>query len=87
MKNLVAVLLAFTATTAASAKPSPIEPARSANPIAIARASEEFNIGPAGATIERNYFRAPEAGSHSGLYLCRFEPSMFAKIRLTQSCR
>ena len=87
IKNLLAVMLVLTAATAAAAIPSPVEPARSANPIALARASAEFNIGPAGATLERNYFRAPEADSRSGLYLCRFEPSMFAKVRLTQSCR
>ena len=87
MKNLFAVILAFTAATAAVAKPSPIEPVRSANPIALARVSAEFNIGPAGATLERTYFRAPESDSHSGFYLCRFEPSMFAKVRLTQSCK
>ena len=85
MTNLLAVLLAVTAATAAVAKLSPVEPLRSANP--IARASAEFNIGPAGATLERNYFRAPETDSHSGLYLCRFEPSMFVKMRLTQSCK
>jgi hypothetical protein len=84
MKSLLALVLALT-TTAAIAKPSPVEPVRSANPITLAHASAEFNIGPAGATLERNYFRAPEADSHSGL--CRFEPSMFAKVRLTQSCK
>jgi hypothetical protein len=87
MKKLFAVVLALTAATVAAAKPSPIEPVRSANPTALARVSAEFNIGPAGATLERNYFRAPESDSHSGLYLCRFEPNMFAKVRLTQSCR
>jgi nitrate reductase cytochrome c-type subunit len=87
MKNLLAVILVLTAATAATAKPSPVEPARSANPIALARASAEFNIGGSSATLERNYFRAPEADPHSGLYLCRFEPSMFAKVRLTQSCK
>jgi hypothetical protein len=84
MKNLFAVILALTAATGAVAKPSPIEPVRSANPMALARVSAEFNIGPAGASLERNYFRAPESDSH---YLCRFEPNMFAKVRLTQSCR
>ena len=84
MKSLIALVLALT-TTAAIAKPSPVESVRSAN--LIARASAELNIGPAGATLERNYFRAPETDSHSGLYLCRFEPSMFAKVRLTQSCK
>jgi hypothetical protein len=86
MKSVLALVFAL-AATAAAAKPSPVEPAPSANPIALARTSAEFNIGPAGATLERNYFRAPEADSRLGLYLCRFEPSMFAKVRLTQSCR
>ncbi len=82
MKSLLALALALT-TAAAIAKPSPVEPVRSTNPIALA--SAEFNVGPAGATLERNYFRAPEADSRSGI--CRFEPNMFAKVRLTQSCR
>lgn len=86
MRSLLAFTLALTAT-AVTAKPSPVEPLRSANPIALARATAEFNIGPAGATLERNYFAAPGANSRSGLYLCRFEPSMFAKVRLTQSCK
>jgi len=86
MKSLIALVLAL-AAAAAAAKPSPVEPVPSANPIALARASAEFNIGPAGATLERNYFRAPKTDSRSGLYLCRIEPSMFAKVLLTQSCR
>ena len=83
MKSLLALVLALT-TAAAIAKPSPVEPV-STNPIALGRASADFNIGPAGATLERNYFRAPELDSRSGI--CRFEPNMFAKVRLTQSCR
>ncbi|HET6492048.1 MAG TPA: hypothetical protein VFG44_03655 [Burkholderiales bacterium] len=86
MKSLLVLVVGLTATSAA-AKPSPVEPARSANPIALARASAEFNSGPAGATLERSYFHAPEADPRAGLYLCRIEPSMFAKVRLTQSCR
>jgi hypothetical protein len=82
MKSLLALALALT-TAGAIAKPSPVEPVRSTNPIALA--SAEFNVGPAGATLERNYFRAPEADSRSGI--CRSEPNMFAKVRLTQSCR
>lgn len=82
MKSLLALVLALI-TAAAIAKPSPVEPVRSTNPIALA--SAEFNVGPAGAMLERNYFRAPEADSRSGI--CRSEPNMFAKVRLTQSCR
>jgi hypothetical protein len=83
-ESLLAAILALAAITAADAKPSPLEPVRSANPIALARASAEFNIGPAGAMLERNYF---QADTHSGLYFCRVEPNMFAKIRLTQACK
>jgi hypothetical protein len=86
MKSLLAVLLALT-TTAAIAKPSPVDPVRSANPIALPRASAEFGIGPASAPPERSYFRAPDSDSRRGLYLCRVEPSIFAKVRLTQSCK
>jgi hypothetical protein len=86
MKSL-SVVLAFAAATAAVAKPSPVEPVRSPNASTLTRASAEFNIGPAGATLERNYFRAPESDSRSGLYFCRLEPSMFSKVRLTQSCK
>jgi hypothetical protein len=84
MKSLLVLVLAV-AATAAAARPSPVEPASSVNPLALARTSAEFNIGPAGAALERNYFRASEANSHSGF--CRFEPSIFAKVRLTQSCK
>jgi hypothetical protein len=86
LESMLAVALAL-AVTPAAAKPSPFEVVQSANPAALARASAEFNVWPARPTLERNYFRAPEAASHSGPYLCRFEPSMFAKVRLTQSCR
>ena len=86
MKNLLICALALAATPAI-AKPSALELPRSSNSIALARASAEFNIGPAGATLERNYFHAPATDSHSRLNLCPFEPSMFVKIRLTQSCR
>ena len=86
MRRLLAVSLAF-AVTPAAAKPSPVELVHSANPAAFTHTSAEFNIGPAGATLERNYFRGPEATSRSGLYLCRLEPNMFAKVRLNRSCR
>jgi hypothetical protein len=84
MKSLLVLALAL-AATAAAARPSPVEPSSSANPIAIARMSAEFNIGPAGAALEHNYFRASEANSRSGF--CRFGPSIFAKVRLAQTCR
>ena len=86
MRLLLGVALVLVATPAV-AKPSPVELVHSANPMALARTSAEFNIGPAGAMLERNYFRGPEVNSRSGLYLCRVEPDMFAKVRLTQSCR
>jgi hypothetical protein len=75
------------AANAAVAKPASVEPLRSMNPASLARTSTEFNIGPAGAMLERDYFRAADTDFYSGRQLCRFEPSMFAKVRLTETCR
>ena len=60
MKNLRAVVLIVPAAIVATAKPSPVEPSRFAIPTALTRATEEFNIGPSGALLERSYFGAPK---------------------------
>jgi hypothetical protein len=87
MKGALAAITAFAAITAAAAKPTAVEPSRSANPTAHASVNMESNIVPARATLERNYFREPNTDFHPGLFLCRLEPNMFAKARLTQSCK
>ena len=67
MKSLLAVALAL-AVTPAAAKPSPVEFVHSANPVALARASAEFNIRPAGAPSSANIW-APETDSTRTLSL------------------
>jgi len=87
MKVAASVALFFAMTTVAAAKPAPVEFLRSKSATAAIRSNADFNIGAAGATLERDYFRAQETDSRPGPFLCRFEPSIFAKVRLAQSCR
>ena len=85
MRNLLAGLLLSTVSGAAFAK---LEPLAELRPAASARADIEadFNMGPAGARLERNYFQAPRP-FNAGALPCRFEPSMLAKVHLARSCR
>lgn len=95
MKVAASIALLFAMTTVAAAKPAPVEFLRSKSATAAIRSNADFNIGAAGATLERDCFRAQERDcfraqepdSRSGPFLCRFEPSIFAKVRLAQSCR
>lgn len=50
----------------AAAKPAPVEFLRSKSATAAIRSNADFNIGAAGATLERDYFRAQEPDSRSG---------------------
>lgn len=86
MKVAASIALFLAMTTVAAAKPA-VEFLRSKSATAAIRSNADFNIGAAGATLERDYFRAQEPDSRSGPFLCRFEPSIFAKVRLAQSCR
>jgi hypothetical protein len=79
MKYMLAIALALN-TAAAVAKPAPVDPSYLPDPMAHIRRNMELSTN----TPEREYFQGP-ADSHSGF--CRFEPSMFAKVRLTRSCR
>ncbi|HEY7230747.1 MAG TPA: hypothetical protein VH558_10290 [Pseudolabrys sp.] len=83
MKYMLAIALALN-TAAAVAKPAPVDPSYLPDPMAHIRRNMELSTKPSADTPEREYFQGP-ADSHSGF--CRFEPSMFAKVRLTQSCR
>jgi hypothetical protein len=84
MKTLFAGVLLLTISGAAFAK---LDPLVKLVPAASARFNDDadINIGPAGAMLERDYFQAPRAFS-VGAFPCRFEPSMFAKVHLAQSC-
>jgi hypothetical protein len=65
---------------------SPANLHNEAIPLSATRQDSDVNIGPAGALLERDYFEAPRS-TNSGALLCRVEPDVFAKVRLTQSCR
>jgi hypothetical protein len=83
MKALIAmaVLLALGAT--AQAKVAPLE----SQLVAIAADNATINSGPAGATLESNYIRAPQAPTAAGrIFPCRLQLHVFEKTRLAQSC-
>ena len=78
---LVPALLVF--AVAAQARPTPL-----ANQ-AAAEIADEMAIytGPAGATLESNYFRAPQPEFAGGrIFPCRLQLRVFEKTRLAQSC-
>ena len=83
MRNLIAAALLLAFGAAAQAKYTPVE----SQPARISPADLAISTGPAGATPEQNYFRAPQppaAGEQVFPFRCRLE--VFAKTRLAQSC-
>ncbi len=72
-------LLGLDAT--AQAKLAPFEP----QPAAASLEAAAIYLGPAGAMLERDYFRAPQPLFAAGrIFPCRLQ--LFAKTRLAQSC-
>lgn len=83
-----AIVLSLTFTFAASAKPTPPDRMGAAEDLrpALALNDTDINIGPAGASLERNYFQAPQQPFNAGSLSCRMQMSVFDKMRLTQAC-
>ena len=81
MRNVIALALLLALGATAQAKYAPVE-------AQLARISTDalvISSGPGSATLEQNYFRAPQSPSAAGrLLLCRLH--VFAKTRLAQSC-
>jgi hypothetical protein len=81
MRNVIALALLLVLSATAQAKYAPVE-------AQLARISPDalaLSNGPASATREQNYYRAPQSPSAAGrLLLCRLH--VFAKTRLAQSC-
>lgn len=78
-----AALLALGAI--ASAKPAPVE-----RQIVVAALDDApVMVGPAGASLERDYFRAPSTAPFAAqrVFPCRMQLRMFEKTRVAQSCR
>lgn len=83
MKSFIALALLFALGTTAQGKLAPVD----AQPAAISRDDLAISSGPAGAMLERDYFRAPPAtyaADHP--FLCRLQLVIFDKRRLAQSC-
>ena len=83
MKALVIVATVLVLGAAAQAKPAPLD----LRPIAPPAEDVTIATGPAGATLESNYFRAPPEPYAAGrVFPCRLQLRLFDKTRLAQSC-
>jgi hypothetical protein len=80
---LLSALATAALATAALAKPAPVDRATGA----LARVDLDINVGPAGATLERNYFEAPQPPFSAGGFPCRLQPSLLDKTSLAEACR
>jgi hypothetical protein len=83
MRNVIALALLLVLGATAQAKYAPVE-------AQLARISPDdlaISSGPGSATLEQNYFRAPQSPSAAQRlfpFPCRLH--VFAKTRLAQSC-
>ena len=83
MKQLIALALFLAVSAAAQAKLAPVEP----QPAAFSPDDLTVLTGPVGATLEQNYFRAPQpANAGASVFPCRLQLRIFDKTRLAQSC-
>jgi hypothetical protein len=82
-RAILATAMILSLAGSVCAKPAPPEtPRLTASPADLAIA-----IGAAGAMMESDYFRAPNARfSGHGVLACRLQAEMFSKIRLAQAC-
>jgi len=83
MRAVLAIAIILTSAGAAFAKPAPPQtPRLTPSPADLAIA-----VGAAGAMVESDYFRAPNAQfSGHGVLACQLQSEMFSKIRLARSC-
>ena len=83
MRAVLAAVMILAGTAVATAKPEPpLSPRLTPSPAELAIA-----VGAAGAMMESDYFRAPQAQfSGHGVLACRLQSEMFSKIQLAQAC-
>ncbi|HET7381177.1 MAG TPA: hypothetical protein VFJ59_01130 [Pseudolabrys sp.] len=90
MKALTATALLLALSAVALAKPNPVDRPHVAFVYADINIGSvgamRENIGSVGAMRERDYFGAPQSPFNAGAFLCRLEPVLFHKTRLSQSC-
>ena len=83
MRNVIVLALLLALGTTAQAKYAPFE----AQPARISPNALALSNGPADATREQIYFRAPQPADATGhIFLCRPQRLIFDKTRLAQSC-
>ncbi len=83
MKQLIALALFLAVSAAAQAKLAP----GAQQPAAISPDDLTVSTEPAGATLEQDYFRAPQAAyAGARVFPCRLQLRIFDKTRLAQSC-
>jgi hypothetical protein len=82
MKGLVALAFFLALIAVAGAKPAPIDEPRPT----LALNDADIAINSRGATLERDYFQAPQPQFNAGSFPCRLQPTVFEKTRLAQSC-
>ena len=83
MKALVTIAMLLALGAAAQTKPAPFE----LRPVAFSSDDTTVDIGPSGATLESNYFSAPQQPLAAGrIFPCRLQLRVFDKTRLAQSC-
>jgi hypothetical protein len=89
MKPLVPAALLIAVSTAAIAKPTPIELPTALVDAAVINlgsgGSMQKNTGSMAAMREREYFEAPQSTLKA--FPCRIEPILFDKVLMAQSCR
>jgi hypothetical protein len=83
LRAILPIAIILTWAGAASAKPEIVQsPRLTPSPSELAVA-----VGAAGAMMETDYFKAPQAQfSGHGVFACRLQSEMFSKIRLAQVC-
>ena len=75
--------LAMAAQGAAQGKPAPFE----LRALALSANDTTIDSGPSGASLESNYFRAPQPPVAAGrVFPCRLQLRMFDTMRLAQNC-
>lgn len=83
MKAVLAFAVLLTVSAAAQAKLAPVETPR----LTPAPDDSGIFVGPAGAMLEADYFRAPQTPVAAGrVFPCRLQLQIFEKTRLAQSC-
>ena len=87
MKVLLAVAMLAALATSAAAMPSPFEPKAAAR--LLRRVDDDaLYLGPVGAMLESDYFRAPEPPAGAGrIFPCRVRLHVFGRPpRFAQAC-